>query len=175
MYLAHALTLSRIPLAVLFWVVAPDPISAIVVLGVAATTDLVDGRIARAAGGPTGVGEWLDPLCDKAFAIIVLAALALRLHEPLGLLALIATRELVLVPAALLYRVTPLHRRFHYDFHSEPAGKHATIAQFLAIVALVIDSPTAPVFAVIAAVAGLRAIYRYLARAVRLMHEARTV
>lgn len=166
-WLAHALTISRIPLAVVFWAVAPHPAWALAVLAIAAATDLVDGIVARAAGGSTEVGAWLDPLCDKTFAIVVLAALAVRLDTPLYLLALIATRELVLVPAALVYRLTPLHRRMRYDFHAIAAGKHATIAQFVAVAVIVVGSPAAPVLAVIAALFGARAAYRYLERAWR--------
>jgi phosphatidylglycerophosphate synthase len=172
MWLAHLLTVARIPLAVAFWLVAPHPHWAVSVLGVAALTDLADGHVARRArqrapqtGRWADAGAWLDPLCDKTFAITVLTALAVRLDVGIGLLLLIAARELVLVPLALIYRLTPLHDRFRYDFRSMPAGKHATIAQFLAIVAILLEVPGATVLAIGAAIVGLDAAARYLARA----------
>ena len=173
MWLAHVLTLSRVPLAVLFWLAATRPVWAIAVLGVAAATDLIDGSVARRAHrrGATGpwarAGAWLDPLCDKLFALAVLGALAVRLDVSLPMLALIGARELVLVPVAIVYRLSPLRRRFRYDFHSVPAGKHATIAQFVAVAAIVLALPGAWVLAVIAACSGLYAAARYIERGVR--------
>ena len=174
MWLAHLLTVARIPLAAAFWLVAERPLWAIAVLGVAAVTDLIDGRVARWASrrtAPTGrwadAGAWLDPLCDKTFAITVLAALAVQRDVSIGLLLLIGARELVLVPLAVLYRLTRLHERFRYDFHSVPAGKRATIAQFIAILAVMCAVPGATFFAIGAAIVGLDAAARYLARARR--------
>jgi len=179
MWLAHLLTLARIPLAIAFWLVASRPVWAAAVIGLAAATDLVDGGVARRArrhgGGRVrwaGAGAWLDPLCDKTFAIVVLVALAVKRDVDVGLLLLIGTRELVLVPLALVYRLTPLHARFHLDFRAAPAGKAATVAQFIAIGALILEVPGAPLLAVAAAIAGLYAAGRYLARARRAAYAA---
>lgn len=168
MWVAHLLTLTRVPLAALFWLAAPRPTVALVVLAVAATTDLVDGRVARAARrrGATGrfadAGAWLDPLCDKLFAVTVLAALAIRTGAPLGLLVLIGARELIVGPLAILYRVTPLRRRYHQDFHASRAGKLATAGQFVAIAAIVLALPGTLPLAVAAAALGLVATAGYL-------------
>jgi phosphatidylglycerophosphate synthase len=172
-WLAHALTVSRIPLAIAFWVVAPLRPWAIAVLATAALTDALDGRVARwarrtalrAAGSFADAGAWLDPLCDKLFAVTVLAALAVRLDVPVALLLLVGTRELVLVPLALVYAMTPL--RSQLELRVLPAGKRATVAQFLAIIALVAGVPGAPVIALVTALLGLDAAARYLERAWR--------
>jgi cardiolipin synthase len=173
MWLANVLTVARIPLAVAFWLVATRPLWAASVLGVAAVTDLVDGRVARRArrrapqtGRWADAGAWLDPLCDKVFTIAVLTALAVRLDVGIGLLLLIGTRELLLVPLALVYRLT-LHERFRYDFRSVPAGKRATVAQFVAILAILFEAPGATLVTIGAAIVGLDATARYLARARR--------
>jgi phosphatidylglycerophosphate synthase len=172
-WLAHALTLSRIPLAFAFWFALPDVRFAMIVLTVAAATDLMDGTIARAAAarGHTGpaarIGVWLDPLCDKLFAIVVLAALLVRIQVPLELLILIGSRELILVPIVAVYRLSPMWHQVHYDFHAEAAGKHATAAQFVAFTALLLDPPSALFLSMVAAVFGVRAAVRYLGRAMR--------
>jgi cardiolipin synthase (CMP-forming) len=172
-WFAHALTLSRIPLAVLFGMVLPDPNLAIIVLSLAAATDLVDGKVARAAAARTGtdpstqIGVWLDPLCDKAFVLLVLGALLVRFQVPLELLILIGARELILVPIVVLYRVSPLWHHLRYDFRAAEEGKHATAAQFVAISALLLDPPSGLFLAIVAAVFGVRAAMRYLGRAVR--------
>lgn len=176
MWLANLLTVSRVPLAALFAVVASRPMWALAVLAVAGLTDAVDGRIARwarargAHGRGAEIGPWLDPMCDKIFAITVLVALAIVLRPPLILLALIGARELVVVPLVIAYRLSPL-RRVPYDFHAAAIGKVATAAQFFALAALVADIPQAPGFAVAAAVAGVVAAVQYLRRAVQALRD----
>src|SRR4051812_9684951 len=104
MWLANALTLSRIPLAVVFWMTYGDPRLSIALVGLAALTDAADGTVARWAqrrrgGAPRSTaGEWLDPLADKIFVIGVLGAIQVHDPAPWGLIALIAARELVLIP-----------------------------------------------------------------------------
>lgn len=179
MWLANLLTVARIPLAGLFAVVVSHPVWALAVLAVAGLTDAVDGRIARRARarGATGraseIGPWLDPMCDKVFAITVLAAVAIELRPPLMLLLLIGARELVVVPLTLVYRLSRLHE-IRYDFHAAPAGKAATLAQYGAIAAIVADLPQAWALAGVAAAVGLVAAGQYVRRAVRALRDRAT-
>jgi cardiolipin synthase (CMP-forming) len=178
MWLAHLLTLSRLPLAVAFWAVVSRPGPAFVVLALAAGTDLVDGVIARAvmrrrqqAGQPppSRLGEWLDPLCDKTFVVSALVAVTVHLQPPLWVPLAMATRELILVPLAALYRFTPLLRsRMRYRFRAGALGKAATVVQFLAISALLLRHPLAPMAALLAAAVGLLAALIYIRRGIRL-------
>ncbi|MBX3161037.1 MAG: CDP-alcohol phosphatidyltransferase family protein [Deltaproteobacteria bacterium] len=173
MWLAHVLTMSRVALAILFWVIAPHRAWAIVTLVAAGLTDNADGRVARRArrlGAVDDTGEWLDPLCDKLFAAIVLVGLAVRLDVPVWVLLLVAARELVLVPLLLVYWLTPLHVRWPYDFHSLPAGKLTTVAQFVSVVWLVTGVAGGTVVAAITAVLGLAAAARYLEQGWRVVH-----
>src|SRR6185312_13666800 len=141
------LSLARLPLGGLFWVVmgvAPGrAIPGLAVLAAAAATDVLDGMAARRAGVDlAGVGSWLDPLCDKLFVGAVLGALHFERGVSLHLLALIVARELLQLPMTVVYRAIPTLRRWlQYDFRSSPLGKAATIAQFLAIAALVAGVP----------------------------------
>jgi cardiolipin synthase (CMP-forming) len=170
-WLAHALTLSRVPLAAVFWVVASRPTAALVVLGAAALTDLADGPIARrarrrgASGRFADAGAWLDPMCDKLFAVVVLVALAVHLDTPIAILALIAAREIIVVPLVLAYRVSALRHRYHHDFHAAPVGKVATAAQLVGVAAILLGVPGIAVVAVVVAALGLIAAFSYLARA----------
>ena len=178
MWAAQLLTLSRIPLGILFWVAIPRPRWAFAVMAVAALTDVADGAFARRARrvadargvtlGP-GPGAWLDPLCDKVFVLSVLVATYVKLGPPPYLLAAIATRELVLVPLAAIYRLTSrLRARMHYDFRAGPIGKATTIAQFLAIAAILLGHPLQVLLALFAAGIGLLAAIHYIRRGVRL-------
>jgi phosphatidylglycerophosphate synthase len=86
--LPNLLTLSRLPMAALVWLVAPWAWALGLLMATAALSDMLDGWFARrmrarrkAHGLPTrglgekgGRGAWLDPLCDKAFVISVVAA-----------------------------------------------------------------------------------------------------
>ena len=119
MSLPNLLSLSRIPLGGAFWLVlgpiARGSIWAFLVLGLAALTDVLDGYLARRqaqrAGGAVepdgGTGAWLDPICDKLFVAAVLAAIIVRRHPALLIIALILTRELVQLPLGIAYRFIP--------------------------------------------------------------------
>jgi len=178
MWVAQLLTLARIPLAIIFWIAVSYPRWAFAVMALAALTDVADGAVARRARRtaqargltlPAGPGAWLDPLCDKIFVLSVLAATYVELAPSLYLLIVIATRELILVPLAAIYRLLPsLRARMHYDFRAGPLGKAATIAQFLAIAALLLrDNSQAPL-AALAGVVGLAAAVHYVRRGVQL-------
>ncbi|HSZ83827.1 MAG TPA: CDP-alcohol phosphatidyltransferase family protein [Polyangia bacterium] len=170
--LPNLLSLARLPLGGLFWVaLARGPAHAelpFAVLAAAAVTDVLDGWIARRRGAdPAGVGSWLDPICDKVFVASVLAALYLQRHVPLSLLALVVARELLQVPMALVYRASATLRRWlHYDFRASLLGKGATVAQFLAVSAIILDAAAARGLAVLAFALGMLALADYIRRAI---------
>jgi len=175
-WIADLLTVVRIPLAFLFWFVVDRPAWALAVIAAAALSDLADGRIARWARQRQGlpadepsIGAWLDPLCDKFFVVSVLAATWVHAAPPLLLVVAIAARELVLVPLTLVYRFTPLRQRMRYDFRAGPVGKAATVAQFLAILAVLTQHPLQVTLAIVAAGLGLVAAVHYVVRGVRLV------
>ena len=182
--LPNLLSLSRIPLGGLFWLgLGPTGRQspwAFVIMGLAAVSDVLDGHLARrnaaraaAAGGSRqgevggGTGAWLDPICDKLFVASVLGAIIVHRHPQPWLLALIVSRELAQLPLSLVYRFLPmLHSWLRYDFRASGLGKAATVAQFLAITALILDHPSIAIFAAIAFVLGLAALADYIRRAV---------
>jgi phosphatidylglycerophosphate synthase len=179
--LPNLLSLSRIPLGGLFWLTlgptARQSPWAFGVLALAAVTDVLDGHLARrnvaraqAAGLAVtggGSGAWLDPICDKVFVALVLAAIVVSRHPNLWLVALIISRELFQLPMSLVYRFfPPLRSWLRYDFRASGLGKAATVAQFLAIAALILDHPSIAIFAAIAFVLGVAALVDYVRRAI---------
>jgi phosphatidylglycerophosphate synthase len=166
-WLAHALTLSRIPLAIALWAVwgEPGPAAALVLL--AALTDTLDGRVARWAKrrgsrGPD-IGGWLDPAADKLFVVIVLAAIWVHTRQ-LAVIALIGARELMLVPLIAVY----VARRVpHRPLRADGLGKLATVAQFLALCVIAVVPAAALPAAAVPGVLGLVAASHYVALAVR--------
>jgi cardiolipin synthase len=174
MWLANALTLSRIPLAVVFWLTyGTDWRLSLGLVALAAVSDAADGTIARWAlrrrthdtrpSRPT-VGEWLDPVADKVFVVLVLGAIQAHDPAPWGLVALIVARELVLIPLGGLYRLL-VHGRGEHAFQAQALGKAATIAELLAIAALIVYRPAVPPLAIAAAVLGVLAVVQYILRA----------
>lgn len=172
MWLANALTISRIPIAVIFWLTYGDWRVSLALIGLAALTDAADGNVARWARRRTGdtgstAGEWLDPVADKFFILVVLGAIQVHDPAPWGLIALIVARELVLIPLAAIYRLV-VHGRREHAFQAQALGKAATVAELFAIAALVARAVVAPFIlplAIAAAVLGLLAVVQYILRA----------
>jgi CDP-diacylglycerol---glycerol-3-phosphate 3-phosphatidyltransferase len=163
MWLAHALTLSRIPIAVGFWW-AYGSGWAVVLIALAALTDTLDGNVARALRrrGATGpdIGGWLDPLIDKVFVAIVLAILWLHTRD-LAVIALVGARELLLVPLLAVYVVVRTRDR---ALSADPLGKAATVAQFVALAIVLAVPAWSLIAAAVAAAFGVVAVAHYVVR-----------
>jgi phosphatidylglycerophosphate synthase len=167
-WLAHALTLSRIPLALALWSTWGDPVWSVAIVAAAALTDTADGRVARwalrrGARGPD-IGGWLDPAVDKLFVAIVLAAIWVHTRIPhrTAVIALTGARELVLVPMVAVYLA---RRRQHRPLHADRFGKLATIAQFVALCVIALAPDHALPAAAVAGGLGLVAAGHYIAAA----------
>ena len=176
----NALTLSRLPLAAVFWI-APDwPPFAFTVLGVAGLTDVADGFLARRArserwkrrdpgafAAGTGRGPWLDALCDKIFVVSVVTAVWVTVAPPLHLALLVVTRELLILPLSVAYRFMPEGWRREYDFTAGWPGKLATVLQLAALCLAILRSELLEPAAYATAAAGAIAVGYYLMRAWR--------
>jgi len=167
-WFAHALTLSRIPLALALWWTWGDPVWSVAIVAAAALTDTADGRVARwaqrrGARGPD-IGGWLDPAVDKLFVAIVLAAIWVHTRIPhrTAVIALTGARELVLVPMVAVYLA---RRRRHRPLHADRFGKLATIAQFIALCVIALAPDHALPAAAVAGGLGLVAAGHYIATA----------
>ena len=175
---ADALSLARIPLGLVFLLVARPGHAHVrgelLVLFLAAVSDVLDGWMARRTPrlpGASHRGDWLDPLCDKLFAAAVVAGLLLTRRPPLLWLALLLTRELLQVIAVTVMRLVPvLHRASRdYDFRAHPIGKATTVAQFFTCAALVIEHRAAEGLAIACAILGVVSVFIYIHRIRRLL------
>ncbi|HXX92992.1 MAG TPA: CDP-alcohol phosphatidyltransferase family protein [Planctomycetota bacterium] len=177
--LPNVLTLSRLPLGALVWLRPLDPIFVLSVMAVAGLTDVLDGWVERRRrarrgippsdpGTPETLGVWLDPLCDKIFVLSLLSAIAVARSIPVGLVILVALREILQALIALGSRAIPaLRRRLRFRFRANVMGKVSTVAQFLATAALLERHPWQVPLAILTAVLGATAALIYLGRAVR--------
>lgn len=159
--LPNLISALRLPLAALFPVV--DGLSArVAILVTSASTDWLDGHLARARGQETPGGAILDPVADKVFVAAVLATLVVETRLPLWAVALILLRDIgvALGGAALVL----LGRRF--PARSRRAGKAVTWLQFAGLGALLAWPGSAPWVAPPIAAAGVLALVDY-ARSMR--------
>jgi cardiolipin synthase len=170
-WIAHALTISRVGFAIAFWLTYGTPAWSIAWVSLAAASDALDGRVARAArrraGVPVdarGAGDWLDPAADKLFVAIVVAAIGAHDRDAWPLIACLVARELVTIPLTVAYGVArALGRARVVRLRARRIGKAATVAQFLAVVALVAWGTVLPAMrwplAIVAGGLGLAAVF----------------
>jgi CDP-diacylglycerol--glycerol-3-phosphate 3-phosphatidyltransferase/cardiolipin synthase len=156
---ADGLTVARIPLALLFLVLRGSA-GRLVVLGLAAASDLLDGFIARRLGS-SRFGAFIDPVADKLFMAVafgvVLASGKLTFYEIFGALLRDIVAALAFVAVALSGRPSAIPARL--------GGKAVTVAQSLTLVAFLTDSPLLRPLAWATAAIALYAIWDYQAAA----------
>ena len=101
--LANALSVSRIflslPLLQSLKSGDQSQIITIIILLIAAATDLADGYIARRIGNISRIGKMLDPLSDKIFLVALVGGLTVWKHFPFWFLTLLVARDLCIVGA----------------------------------------------------------------------------
>jgi len=111
----------------------------------AGITDAMDGLLARVLNQQTMLGQYLDPVVDK----LMLSTLFLVLHHE-GLISLRVTvlvfaRDLgILMVAATLYATTSIR-----NFKPTIFGKSNTVAQIVAVAAVILSQFFAPVWVVL--------------------------
>ena len=124
-YVPHLLSLSRIPLGILFiFMFRGSPQGGALcalIIAVSIGTDYLDGFFARNFARPTQFGKWLDAFSDFLFFFCVYLSFTLAGIMPLTLLLLFAVRE------TLMYTVIrPLSAVRRLEVGAKPAGKAKT-------------------------------------------------
>jgi cardiolipin synthase len=114
----------------------------------AGLSDWLDGKLARAWNQQSRLGQVLDPAADRLYIAATLAGLAIRGIIPWWLVAVLASRELVLGAALLVLR-----RHSYGPLQVSLVGKAATLCLLYAFPLLFIGEHAGPA-ALIARVAG---------------------
>jgi phosphatidylglycerophosphate synthase len=152
---ADGITLLRIPLAIMFPIVTSTPVR-LVVLGLAAATDLGDGWVARRFGS-SRIGAVLDPIADKLFVgvafAVVLASGKLTWYEVVAVLARDIVATVAFFSTLATGNATAVPARL--------GGKAVTLLQMLTLVFFVLDLPRLRPLAWMTAGVALYAIYDY--------------
>lgn len=155
-HLPNLISALRFPLAALF-VVFDDTSARLAVVAVAAVSDLIDGRLARATGSASRTGEWLDPVADKVFMVVAIVVLTIERGLPLWILPLLLLRDIGVVLGALVLAL--IGRRARVP--ARKAGKWVTWLQFLAVGAILLAPGLAAWIAPPVALVGVVALRDY--------------
>ena len=174
---ANALSLSRVPLAALLWLAPHEPAWVLSIVVVAGITDVLDGWVARrgkarawndgdrgALAATVARGAAIDGFADKVFVVSTVAALLVTVQPPFWVVGALVSRELLIVPLIVAYRVAPPSLRERVDFTAGTIGKAATLAQFTAIVLGFLRHPTFVHVAVVAGLLGATSVVYYVGR-----------
>jgi CDP-diacylglycerol---glycerol-3-phosphate 3-phosphatidyltransferase len=147
MNLPNKLTVSRFVLTVLFlcalfcpWQIPMRNTFALFFFCLAGVTDFLDGKIARSRGLITNFGILMDPLADKIMTCSAFVAFVESTHlhpdAPVKVAAwmviIIVARELAITGLRLLAASKGV------VLSAERFGKHKTISQIIAIIALLV-------------------------------------
>jgi CDP-diacylglycerol---glycerol-3-phosphate 3-phosphatidyltransferase len=169
----NLISLSRLALAVAFVSWASHPPVAIAILCVAGISDWLDGWLAKRWGQQSPLGALLDPLCDRLFALPVLASLVVVYGlAPWKLLVLIARDVVNSLGAALVW-----HRyRDRLDaLRPRRSGKIVTSLQFWTVVHVVSGLPYFDLTFALAALANAWAVIDYGTRFWRTFGPSKSV
>jgi len=126
---------------VFLWLILKHPPAdgwAVALLFAAGATDYFDGKIARATGQISRLGQLLDPLADRLYILATLIGLVVRDIVPVWFAALLIGRDLVLALALL-----PLRRRGIVGLPVTFLGKAATFNLLYALPLLLLGAGSA--------------------------------
>ena len=139
MNLPNKLTVSRFALTALFLWALFSPIRyndtlALFFFSLAGATDFLDGQIARRCGLITNFGILMDPLADKIMVCSAFIAFVGLNWIPAWMVVVVVARELAITGLRLLAASK------NVVLAAEGYGKHKTISQIVAIIAIFVQA-----------------------------------
>lgn len=144
---ANIVTLVRLLLVPFFFVVfltRENDVVAFVLFALAASTDWLDGQIARRTGTVTEIGKAIDPIVDRALIASGVLGLYLEDRVPLWILLLLVCRDLYLLGGA-----SYLARHHAGRIDVIYIGKVTTMLLLAGFSGLILNWPFVPGFGVI--------------------------
>ncbi|MDR0888559.1 MAG: VanW family protein [Coriobacteriales bacterium] len=128
-----------LPVAFILLVNYQNNILACIIFAVAACTDFVDGKVARATNSVSRLGTQFDPLIDRLLIITGVVAVLLVGRIPLWILIVLLSRDALMLVLTAYMRLR-LHRPFKVIF----LGKLTTAVVMAGFVMLILDWPEVP-------------------------------
>jgi CDP-diacylglycerol--glycerol-3-phosphate 3-phosphatidyltransferase len=144
------------------FLLVPGAVARLLILAVAATTDLLDGALARRLGS-SRFGAFIDPVADKLFMAAAFLVVALSRQLTWYEISAVLLRDLV---ATIAFLVTYFSGRA-MAIPARLGGKAVTVAQVLTLIAFLTDSPLLRPLAWATGAVALYAIWDYNAAAPR--------
>jgi len=130
--LPNLLSLARLPLAAAF-ILADTTAARIGIVAAVGFTDLADGFFARRSRShDRALGALVDPMTDKLFVLIALAAFAVRREIGILDLMLLLARDIYTTFGFVLLKVLG----WKIQFRARLSGKTVTVLQLAALFAL---------------------------------------
>ncbi len=136
--LLSLIRLLLIPVFFVLYVFAGQPVAGMVVFAVAASTDWIDGKVARATGAVTKLGRVLDPFVDRLLLIFGVIAVFLTGRLPLWIMVLLFARDIILGILTL-----SMKKKTGNDLTVSYVGKFATAFMMVAFCMLMLNWPVA--------------------------------
>ena len=139
---ANTITVLRLILAPFFFAVlihGNNDVLAFSLFAVAASTDWLDGQIARRTGTVTAIGKALDPLVDRLLIAAGVLGLYVDHRLPLWIVLALFGRD-----AYLMYGAWRLEQSGHRRIPVTYMGKVTTAVLLLGFAALVLNWPVVP-------------------------------
>ncbi len=130
-----------------------------ILLMIGALTDGLDGWLARRLGVESKMGALLDPLFDKLFVTVALAAFLPGPYLGWREFAILVSRDLYVGIAFLLSKLL----RIDIPAAARPSGKLVTVLQIVTLFVLLLEPERVGVFMVAVGVASVIAIVDYTA------------
>ena len=107
----------------------------LVVLLIAALTDVLDGLAARLTDQRTRLGEYLDPLADKLMLMSAIITLSVLDFIPVWAVIVVVSRDAILLAGTLLANLTDTD----IDISPTALGKGTTFAQICYVIAVMLQ------------------------------------
>jgi cardiolipin synthase len=158
---ANQITILRLAFIPFFAILVVDERyrGALVVLTIAALSDVIDGIVARLLHQESPLGVALDPIADKLLMTTAYLTLAFREALPWWLTIMVISRDAAIIITALLISLVAGYR----PFRPSVLGKASTVVQVLTVFAAVSFQAHVPFV-----LRGLVRTFTYLAAALTL-------
>jgi phosphatidylglycerophosphate synthase len=133
--LPNSISLSRVALALAF-VLVGDPLARVILIGVAALTDFMDGWFARHGQTESTAGALIDPLADRIFVFVAISTYLVEGELTTSQYFLFLTRDIATAVGFLVAKIIPTLRPA--VFRARMLGKIVTVLQLTALVTILI-------------------------------------